>query len=426
MSRNTLSFVVLALVGLSGLAVGYRYRLQAPNLNVFENGQVADLDEVNANFALLDSRLRQGSDSRESLTARLEALDDIVASIEPFTSEQEDLFAHMQIHEEPGVPKTLEFSGDNVRIVSGSGATNGYPDDPTTEDMSLVTSNGLGNLIVGYNELPGSPLARTGSHMVVVGAGHGHTRFGGLVAGRDNRVSGQYSVVAGGTQNAASGRFSAVAGGQDNEASGLQAAAGGGMSNLASGQRSIVLGGEGNAAGKLYAAAGGGKDSSASEVQSVVCGGEGNTTGSESATSMGGHAGEAGSIVGPLDVGQVVLGGSSNAAWGPYTFIAGGGLNGTTSSYEGAAVGGRSNFVSVGPQSLSLGGDDNNPSLGFGQTWGVLLGGREHNPPHYKSTVVGGRNSSCYGESATIVGGTGGEQGALHGSSLGNCATCPD
>src|SRR5205807_1257654 len=51
------------------------------------------------------------------------------------------------------------FTGCNVNIRSGSGSTDG----PT---------NGLGNLIVGYNEFPSSVVTRSGSHNIVVGEDH--------------------------------------------------------------------------------------------------------------------------------------------------------------------------------------------------------------------------------------------------------------
>jgi len=61
----------------------------------------------------------------------------------------------------------IVFSGVNVQIVDGSGDTYG--------DV-----NGLGNLIVGYNELRGTSDNRTGSHNVVIGAEHNYSSYGVL------------------------------------------------------------------------------------------------------------------------------------------------------------------------------------------------------------------------------------------------------
>ena len=76
------------------------------------------------------------------------------------------------------------FTGANVHIRSGSGYTDDAP-------------NGLGNLIVGYNENPWT-YARTGSHNMVIGPEHGYSSYGGFVAGVRNRISGVDSSVSGG------------------------------------------------------------------------------------------------------------------------------------------------------------------------------------------------------------------------------------
>jgi len=92
------------------------------------------------------------------------------------------------------------FTGVNVHVRSGSGRT----DDP---------GNGLGNLIVGYNEdVFGNP--RTGSHNMVVGAGHGYSSWGGFVAGVGNTISGPCASVSGGAENTAGGFASSVGGGR--------------------------------------------------------------------------------------------------------------------------------------------------------------------------------------------------------------------
>ena len=91
------------------------------------------------------------------------------------------------------------FTGANVHIRSGSGYTDDAP-------------NGLGNLIVGYNENPWT-YARTGSHNMVIGPEHGYSSYGGFVAGVRNRISGVDSSVSGGRFNQANGNQSSVSGG---------------------------------------------------------------------------------------------------------------------------------------------------------------------------------------------------------------------
>ena len=92
----------------------------------------------------------------------------------------------------------VTITGANLHIVNGLGSTdcigdqgNEIPDCP----------NGLGNLIVGYNEPRPPELGedfRTGSHNVVVGDGHNFSRFGGVVVGFRNTISGDFSSVSGG------------------------------------------------------------------------------------------------------------------------------------------------------------------------------------------------------------------------------------
>src|SRR5207244_9575129 len=74
---------------------------------------------------------------------------------------------------------TLQFSGINVQIVSGSGTTD-------------AAVNGKGNLIVGYNANTGAH-ARTGSHNLVVGDEHTYISYGGLVAGFHNTVTAPFA-----------------------------------------------------------------------------------------------------------------------------------------------------------------------------------------------------------------------------------------
>jgi hypothetical protein len=92
----------------------------------------------------------------------------------------------------------LIITGANLRIVNGLGSTD--------------TTNGLGNVIVGYNEGRGRD-NRTGSHNVVVGQRNNFSSFGGLVVGDFNEISGNFASVSGGAFNTASGANASVSGG---------------------------------------------------------------------------------------------------------------------------------------------------------------------------------------------------------------------
>src|SRR4030095_1329950 len=83
-----------------------------------------------------------------------------------------------------GGPNEVVITGANLRIVNGLGDTE--------------TTNGLGNLIVGYNEQRNdrfAPDVRTGSHSVVVGSRNNFSSFGGLVVGDFNEISGAFASV---------------------------------------------------------------------------------------------------------------------------------------------------------------------------------------------------------------------------------------
>jgi hypothetical protein len=164
------------------------------------------------------------------------------------------------------------ITGANLRIVNGLGATD--------------TTNGVGNLIVGYNELRQELLpacsgstelfctdTRMGSHNIVVGRMDNFSRFGGLVVGDINAISGDFASVSGGNGNTASRDFASVSGGGGNTASGFASSVSGGESNIASSLLSTVSGGSRNTARDTYASVSGGQDNTASGAASSVSGG---------------------------------------------------------------------------------------------------------------------------------------------------------
>jgi hypothetical protein len=132
-----------------------------------------------------------------------------------------------------GLPEVV-ITGANLRLVNGLRAT--------------ATTNGLGNLLVGYNEPREGENVHTGSHNVVVGQGHNFSSFGGLVVGRQNEISGAFAEVSGGFDHTASANATSVCGGQGNTASGHTAAISGGEANTASGLTSAVSSGRNHTA----------------------------------------------------------------------------------------------------------------------------------------------------------------------------------
>jgi hypothetical protein len=213
-------------------------------------------------------------------------------------------------------PPEVRITGANLHIVNGLGQTDcgeeagePIPDCP----------NGVGNLIVGYNELRGSGDVRTGSHNVVVGQQHNFSRFGGVVVGLNNEISGDFAAVGGGLGNAASGDFAAVSGGRANTASGGFAAVSGGFFNTASSDSASVSGGADNVASGLFAAAvNGGRGNTASGfVGASVSGGFGNTASGEGASVSGGQGNTASGDF------ASVSGGLNRTAAGDFDWVAG-------------------------------------------------------------------------------------------------------
>lgn len=200
---------------------------------------------------------------------------------------------------------TLQLSGVNLQIVSGSGATDG-------------STNGTGNLIIGYNEDTGAH-DRTGSHNLIVGPEHTYSSYGGLVAGSDNTVSGTHASVSGGSGNAAAGTFASVSGGLNNTAGGCPgsfcdgASISGGQNNTAGTcggsycAAAAVSGGQNNTAGTC-----GGSYCTAASVNGGQNNAAGNCGGSycEYATVSGGQNNASGSCLGANCSGAAIGGGA--------------------------------------------------------------------------------------------------------------------
>ena len=128
----------------------------------------------------------------------------------------------------------LFLTGFNLHVVNGLGATNGGP-----KHSGTTQTNGLGNVIIGYNATIGSGFdTRTGSHDLVLGDYENYSSFGGLVCGVDNTIAGPYASISGGDANIASGDRCSIIGGYGCKASGLYASVFGGESNTASGDAS--------------------------------------------------------------------------------------------------------------------------------------------------------------------------------------------
>jgi hypothetical protein len=170
------------------------------------------------------------------------------------------------------------FSGVNVRIDNGLGNT--------------LSTNGLGNLILGYNQQHGA-VDRSGSHSLVIGDYHQWSGAGIIVTGSDNdvfadgaavlggwahTVEGPWSVALGGMANQVPGGWAVSIGGNVNTVSGTNSAAIAGRDNVVSGQGAVVVGGAQNEAAADQSVAVSGSDNLASGTRSLVLGGSYNET----------------------------------------------------------------------------------------------------------------------------------------------------
>lgn len=237
---------------------------------------------------------------------------------------------------------TVRFSGVNVQIVNGVGAT--------------ASKNARGNLLLGYDlarnddtyfcsegdhlddQYNDANLAndcsraggiwavshKTGSHYLVVGDYNNYSQIGGVVVGAHNTSNGGFASVLGGWFNTASGAYSIVTGGSNNTARGFTSSVSGGYENTAWGQTSSVGGGLRNTARGYASSVSGGRENTASGGGSTVSGGYRNTT-SNSNSSCANNAGVSYSTV---------SGGSRNTASGCFSTVSGGSNRSAVGEYD--------------------------------------------------------------------------------------------
>jgi hypothetical protein len=194
-------------------------------------------------FSLFASA-RSNSGGLAKRVAELEAQVEVLAAA--LQQAQEILqYVHIRTEEIGGLrgPHWI-IEGANVHVWSGLGST--YPQIcPPGPPGSCVSSNNLGNLIVGYNEVPPlRPPIRVGMHNLVVGPEHVFDNSGGFIAGRNNETKALGASVTGGHDNRAVNSYAPVSGGRENLANGSSASVSGGFRNVASGTWSSVGGGE--------------------------------------------------------------------------------------------------------------------------------------------------------------------------------------
>ncbi len=116
----------------------------------------------------------------------------------------------------------LVVEGANLVVRNGSGST--------------ASSNGLGNVVIGYAD------AVYGSHNVILGEGHSVHGHGSIVSGRNNTVEGPGSVAIGSILSHVS-PSGVVLGGFQHHIIGRHSIAIGGARNVIEGDETVVIGG---------------------------------------------------------------------------------------------------------------------------------------------------------------------------------------
>lgn len=288
-----------------------------------------------------------------------------------------------------GGKPTIQFSGVNVQIVNGGGKT--------------YTTNGAGNLVLGYDEGVG---AQTGSHNLVLGAEQTFTSFGGIISGEHNAliqsnaaaiggehnsVKAEKAVAVGGEENVANNHVATVLGGKGNAATADSSSVTGGAENTASGENATVTGGQDNTASAPYATIGGGHSNSATAEWASVTGGRGNHANGFASSISGGCKNLTGVGSLPLTAegcalkspgewselnvgtGASIVAGTENQALGLNSAILGGIFN-RSLNFESVVAGGDKNVVEAPGSAISG---------GFGNTikdnpYQTIIGGMDH------------------------------------------------
>ncbi|MBT4429647.1 MAG: hypothetical protein HOC91_03955, partial [Nitrospinaceae bacterium] len=267
------------------------------------------------------------------------------------------------------------FNGANLHIQDGTGET--------WKGSGQTTFNGLGNLIVGYDEANLEGDTKTGSHNIVIGSLHSYSGYGNLLAGADNNAQGHQGFLAGMSNTTGAGTFNAsVSGGQLNSATANYSSVSGGYKNKASGVKSSVSAGFKNTASGETSSISGGAEGKATKLASSISGGVFNLSNGIYTSVSGGYTNQAGP-----GSNASVSGGSANRATAGTSSISGGFSNDATGGSSHVS-GGRDNVASGNSSSITS-GFFNNASGNY-------------------SSVTGGKYNKSTGKFASVSGGGGG------------------
>jgi hypothetical protein len=351
--------------------------------------KATNADTVDGKHASAFATAGHNHDSRYYTQAQVDSL---VSGLQSRIAQLENLLAAFSVSVDG---KNIYITSANLHIRSGSGGTDG-------------TINGLGNLIVGYDEARPSGSNKTGSHNIVVGRYHNYSFYGGLVAGASNTISAKYASVGGGTGNTASNSYASVSGGGANTASGIASSVCGGTLNQATNEYATVSGGETNAAKGRRASVSGGRYNTASGDYASIAGGgggaatDGNRAFGHYTAILGGReniAGDKSLTNHSIGVQSAVSGGAGNRATGTSASVSGGYINEASGSHA-SISGGR--YSEASGSYASVGGGRANIASG---TESSVSGGEENSASGVRASVSGGWQNTASGIDASVTGG---------------------
>ena len=302
----------------------------------------------------------------------------------------------------------IVFSGANVQIHNGS--------------SDQETTNGLGNLTIGYNPDSLGASFRTGSHNLVLGKDNNYTSTGSLVSGEQNSANGKNAATIAGYKNTVSGSNALSLGGTGNQATAYGAVTIAGSGGRATGGSSLSAGGNGGIAAGTYSTRVGGQDNEVPGRNAVAIGGINNVVEGPNSVIVGGYTNSINSSD-PNNVNflegarSVIVGGTNNSLDSLHAVITGGegnsiskGVNGTRG--ESAVIMGGRNNISGGNLSLIAGGEgnviDSNPSSAVLGRLSMILGGLNNTATGgTRASIFAGTNNQVGGSDAMVVGGVG-------------------
>jgi hypothetical protein len=217
--------------------VTYAYDWQTPLMWDWVLGTASPtLNEHESEISALQTEMADQAALIASLQADLAANNAYIQDLQSYVSVDDTT--------DPSRP-VVTVTGANLQVTNGLGST--------------LSTNGVGNILVGYDEsmlglcyiVPasmediydavacdsagglwlGTVATKTGSHNVIVGDRHAYTAYSSIVSGTANFSLAKGASIIGGAYNSGLGAYSAITGGVLNHADGRRSSVTGGATN---------------------------------------------------------------------------------------------------------------------------------------------------------------------------------------------------